>query len=221
MPARLLLVSSNLAGTALRAAVKRIAAGATRAAIVTTAELRPVERRRNAALARLDLCAAGIAHLENFDLDRRPGDELAAFDLVYLAGGNPYYLLKRARETGADAVLERLSECGVPILGANAGALLLGPSLRHLRFFDASVADLGWGTRAALSLVPFTVLPHANRWRARFADYEQRLSLACAACGCQIVELDDGDGLLLDDRQVACLGETWPALPARPTVTAA
>lgn len=206
---RLLLASSNISAPSLSSAVKHLAHGARRGAIVTTAEIKPQERHRHASLAWATLTATGIPELEFFDLDTRPSEDLGEFDFIYLTGGNSYYLLKRVRETDADTVLERLHEAGVPIVGASAGAVLLGPSIRHMRIFDPNVPDLGWKSTAALNLAPFSVLPHANRWRARFSDYEARLATACTVSGCQIVELNDGEGVSIEDRNVRCVGGDW------------
>eukprot|EP01031_Cornospumella_fuschlensis_P015511 gene15511-18963_t len=88
MTPRLLLVSSNIAQPQFAAAVARLAQGAARAAVVTTAEPKLKERNRNAVLARETLLAVGVPTVEFFDFDARASTDLAAFDLVYLAGGN-------------------------------------------------------------------------------------------------------------------------------------
>jgi dipeptidase E len=164
---------------------------------VTTADPKLKARNRNALLAREALLAAGVAEVHFFDLDTEPSGDLARFDLIYLAAGNPYYLLARVRETEADSVLEEMVAAGRLVMGASAGALLLGRSLSALSVFDPSVADFGCKNPAALSLVPFAVLPHANRWKARFADYPARLASARALCRSEIVELADDEGLLV------------------------
>lgn len=205
---RLLLVSSNLAAPAFGATVKRFTQDAARGAIVTTSETKLKERTHHALLASAAL-ASGTMSLEFFDLDQDPSEELEQFDAIFLTGGNPYYLLRRIRETDADAVLEKRYEAGVPLMAVGAATVLLGPSLRHLRIFDPNVPDLGWKSTAALNLIPFTVLPHANRWRSRFSDYEARLASACTVSGCQIVELNDGEGVSVEGRKISCVGGGW------------
>lgn len=213
MTPRLLLLSSNLAQPHLATAVRRLAHGAACAAVVTTAESKLKERNRNALLARETLLAAGVPAVEFFDFDSRPSAELAAFDLVYLAGGNPYYLLQRVRETGADSVLEDMVAAGRPVIGSSAGALLLGRSLNVVPVFDTSVPDLGCRNPTALGLVPFTVLPHTNRWKSRFADYADRLAAARVRCRSAIVEIADDEALLVAGDTVTRLGPTVAEFP--------
>ncbi len=213
MTSRLFLVSSNLAQPHFTAVVNNLVRGAARAAIVTTAEPKLKERNRNAVLARDTLLAVGVPAVEFFDFDKQPSADLAAFDLVYLAGGNPYYLLQRVRDTGADAVIEEIVEAGRPIIGSIAGALLLGRSLNVVPVFDTSVPDLGCKDTDALRLVPFTVLPHTNRWKARFADYAARVATARVLCRSEILEITDDEGLLIDGDTVTRVGSTFPPTP--------
>jgi dipeptidase E len=213
MRSRLFLISSILAQPHFTATVSILARGAARAAVVTTAEPKLKERNRNAVLARETLLAVGVPAVEFFDFDTQPRAGLAAFDLVYLAGGNPYYLLQRVRETGADDVIEDMVEAGRPIIGSSAGALLLGRSLNVVPVFETSVPNLGCKDTEALRLVPFTVLPHANRWKARFADYAARIATARALCRSEILEIADDEGLLIDGDTVTRIGSTFPSSP--------
>ena len=112
-------------------------------------------------------------------------------------------------------------EAGRPIIGSSAGALLLGRSLNVARIFDTSVPDLGCKDTDALRLVPFTVLPHTNRWKARFADYAARVAAAAVLCRSEILEITDDEGLLIDGDTLTRIGSTFPPTPvdlsAQPT----
>jgi dipeptidase E len=217
MTSRLFLISSNLALPHFTTVVSHLARGAARAAVVTTAEPKLKQRSRNAVLARDTLLAVGVPAVEFFDFDMQPSAGLAAFDLAYLAGGNPYHLLQRVRETGANAVIEEMVEAGRPIIGSSAGALLLGRSLNVLPVFDTSVPNLGCKDTDALGLVPFTVLPQANRWKARFADYTARIATAAVLCRSAILEIADDEGLLIDGDTVTRIGSTFLSSPVQPS----
>ena len=130
-----------------------------------------------------------------------------------MAGGNPYYLLQRVRETGADAIIEEMIAAGRPFIGSSGGALLLGPSLNVVPVFDTSVPDLGCRNSTALGVVPFAVLPHPNRWKARFADYAARLATARVLCRSKIVEIADDEGILVDGDTITRIGDAFPPSP--------
>ncbi|MBI5691870.1 MAG: Type 1 glutamine amidotransferase-like domain-containing protein [Verrucomicrobia bacterium] len=195
MPVRLLLVSTNLAVAWLERTVRALASDCGRAAVVTTAEPIGKERSRNAMLARAAVAGAGVARQTYFDFDERPATELDDFDCVVLASGNPFYLLGSLHRSGGDEAIERFLASGRPLLACGAGALVLGRSLWPVRAFDSSVSPLGTGHPAALSLVPYSLLIHANRWRSRLVDYAARLESVRNLCG-PVVELDDDEALL-------------------------
>lgn len=213
MPQRLLLVSSHIAQPHLAAVVRNLAQSVTRAAVVTTADPKLKERNRNAVHARDTLLALGVPAVEFFDFDAQPSADLAGFGLVYLAGGNPYYLLQRVRETDAESVLREMFANGRPLIGSSAGALLLGRSLNVVKVFDPALADLHDISTDALGLVPFTVLPHANRWKSRFTDYADRFAAARVLCRSDMLEIADDEGLLVVGDTLTRIGSTFPPTP--------
>src|SRR5690606_22853391 len=113
------------------------------AAIVTTASVEFKEENRNAIAAYAAIQLAGFRQVTYFDFDHDNPEDLASFDLVYLSGGNPHYLLMRIMESRAKVVLTELARRGVPIIGASAGALVLGPSTSLVDVFDPGLPDYG------------------------------------------------------------------------------
>jgi len=80
-------------------------------------------------------------------------------DIIYVQGGNTYYLLKCIKESGFDEVVKELLEKGVIYIGVSAGSYVAGPTIEqsnwvheHNRF---GLTDL-----TAMNLVPFLLLVH-------------------------------------------------------------
>jgi peptidase E len=194
---RCLLLSSNPSPSAAQAAIALLVGSKSRAAIVTTASFEHKEKNRNAIIAHHTFEEMGFRSVEFFDLDVSSAHELALFDLIYLAGGNPHYLLKRLRETGGDHVVSSLIGAGRPFVGSSTGALVLGRSTAVVDSFDPALESHGFLSRAGLSLVPFSMLPHANRWREKYADYERLLADVRGHSEVPVIELNDNQALLL------------------------
>lgn len=194
MDPNLLIVSTNLAVRWLESTVRSMAQDCASAAVVTTAEPKLKERAHHAMLAHDALARAGVSRVEYYDFDCVPAAMLADFGCVCLASGNPFYLLERLRDTGGDGVIEDLIAAGRPVFACGAGALLLGRTLRHVRSFDTSVSNLRCVNATALGVLPYSLLLQANRWRARFGDYAERLERSRRVCG-EMVELDDDEAL--------------------------
>jgi peptidase E len=205
---RLLLACSHLAVPWLGPVLRNLLGGCRRVAVVTTAEPKLKERSLNAVLAQRAVEAAGVRGAPFVDLEAPDHAGLAGFDAVCLASGNPFPLLDALRATRTDCELETLVASGHPLVACGPSAMVLGQTLRHLRLFDPSVSDLGGASPVGLGLLPFSLLPHANRWRARWRDYPERLDGARQVWG-EIVELDD-------DEALGCAGQDVVRLVAHP-----
>jgi cyanophycinase-like exopeptidase len=120
-------------------------------------------------------------------VDRRGADderlvaELDGVDLVYLAGGDPLYLL----ETLRDSLLWRRLLDGLPqgraIAGSSAGAMVLGQTMGYRGEWTA-----------ALGLLPgICALPHFQEWGA---DALPRLEKRSAERGLTLLGIDGATG---------------------------
>lgn len=79
-----------------------------------------------------DLLKCGIQdqNIKVFDLHTGIGlDELRQFDVVYLCGGNPAYLLERINATGFHATLMAYIQASGAVIGVSAGSLIFSNNL--------------------------------------------------------------------------------------------
>lgn len=85
--------------------------------------------------------------------------ELKKFDVIYVAGGNSFYLLEKMRKSGFDKIVKKLTESEVIYVGSSAGAVVAGPDIWPIRpLDDPSKANIR--SFKALNLVSFIPLPH-------------------------------------------------------------
>lgn len=88
-------------------------------------------------------------------------EKLADCDVVYVNGGNTFYLLDWARKSGFDKVIKDLVSQGKVYIGTSAGSLLVGPDISVSGWkssWDRNI--VGLKDFRGLSLVPFVVSPH-------------------------------------------------------------
>jgi cyanophycinase len=120
---------------------------------------------------------------------------LEEFDLVYLTGGDPVYLLEALRGTYAWQALLRVLARGGVLAGSSAGAMVLGG--------QAWAPGEGW--REGLGAAPgLAVLPHHATLAARWNVDDMRRGLPPAVT---LVGLEECAGL-------AGSGADWQALGA-------
>ncbi len=146
-----------------------------------------------AADRRPDLAGAtGVAHFRSLGADAEAVlitdratahddalvNQLAAADLVYMAGGNPRHLLESLRDTPAWETLRRRWREGMALGGSSAGAMVLCQAM----LFQGKLIE-------ALSLVPRSaVLPHFERRDAGSAEAAHKIFIDAGLVGVGIDE---------------------------------
>jgi dipeptidase E len=87
-------------------------------------------------------------------------EELKGMDVIFVAGGNTFYLLEKVRESGFDRVAKKLINEGVVYIGSSAGAVLAGPTIEIINKMDDPADAPNLKSFKALNLVNFIVMPH-------------------------------------------------------------
>jgi dipeptidase E len=87
---------------------------------------------------------------------------LAGFDVLYIQGGNTFYLLDQMRCSGADRMIqERVAAHGTVSCGVSAGSILAGPEISSAGWSPAwDRNEVGLTDLTGLHLVPFVLSPH-------------------------------------------------------------
>lgn len=87
---------------------------------------------------------------------------LDGVDAIYVAGGMADHLMAVLRGTGADAVLVERVQAGLPYMGASAGAMIMGTSIKPAIVLDGPTEGTSLGDLSGLGLVDAVLLPHAD-----------------------------------------------------------
>ncbi|QQS19477.1 Type 1 glutamine amidotransferase-like domain-containing protein [Candidatus Saccharibacteria bacterium] len=87
-------------------------------------------------------------------------EALGNTDIVYVAGGNTFHLLKQLRETGFDKMLDNFVNNGGLYAGASAGALIAGPDIGAISSIDEPEKVTGLKSTEGLRWVNVVPIPH-------------------------------------------------------------
>ncbi|GAB89112.1 Type 1 glutamine amidotransferase-like domain-containing protein [Gordonia rhizosphera] len=83
-------------------------------------------------------------------------------DVVFVSGGNVFYLLAVMRSRGfADLLTERV-EAGLPYVGVSAGACVVGADIEPLSLLDDPEEGAGLASTKGLGWIDEVVIPHAD-----------------------------------------------------------
>lgn len=88
--------------------------------------------------------------------------KLGSFDVIFVEGGNTFYLLKYIRESGFNKVIKSFLDKGGIYLGVSAGTMVAGLNIesanwKHMDKNIVSLEDL-----TGLKLVPFVISVHID-----------------------------------------------------------
>lgn len=104
----------------------------------------------------------GASYTE-FDIVGKSEEELekalSNADIIYIEGGNTFYLLKAIRETGFNKLIKEAVNHGVIYWGVSAGSYVACPSI-IVAAWRAERERFGVTDLTALNLVPFVVKAH-------------------------------------------------------------
>lgn len=119
-----------------------------------------VQKSRNKyfILARKQLESMGIIQVKYFDLESENVEELKAFDMIYIPGGNTFLLLQVIEDNNLFFALQKILSEKI-VIGVSAGALLLTPTIRIANEIEPD-EYLTVKSMDGLTLVDFEVYPH-------------------------------------------------------------
>lgn len=127
--------------------------------------------------------------------------KLINFDVIFVEGGNTFYLLKYIRESGFDKILKPFLERGGIYLGVSAGTMVAGLNIEsaNWKYMDKNIVNLKDLT--GLKLVPFVFSVHIDESNidiikecASKADYP-------------VIALTDTQALLVDNGTQRIVGK--------------
>lgn len=85
-------------------------------------------------------------------------------DIIYVAGGNTFYLLQELKRTGTDKLLADEINKGKLYIGESAGAILTAPDIGYSQKWIMWEKAPDLKDYSGLNVVDFYVVPHYKNW---------------------------------------------------------
>lgn len=113
--------------------------------------------------------------VEDFDLKNKTEDEtrktLSKYDVIFVAGGNTFYLLNEANKSGFVKVARELVGAGKIYIGSSAGSYLACPTIEAADWKHADRNIVNITNWSALGLVNFIITAHYSpEWEEAVRD---------------------------------------------------
>jgi dipeptidase E len=81
-------------------------------------------------------------------------------DMIYVSGGNTFFLLNEFVKTGTDTIIIEEIKKGKPYIGASAGSVIASPNIQYVEKMDDKTKAENLTDYKALNLIDFYPLPH-------------------------------------------------------------
>ncbi len=123
--------------------------------------------------------------------------DLSEFKVIFVSGGNTYYLLDHIRKSGFDTFIKEMLKKSVIYIGASAGSSIMGPTLDHLTTIDHPEIVPELTNYTALNLVPHLIVPHYGRDK-----YEGRHTKMKEVWGDKLTFLADNQAIVVNGDKI-------------------
>ena len=131
------------------------------AVIITTAH-REKEKNKWAIKAAEQLKEIDFKEITFVDLDQQTEGNLPNADLIYICGGNTFYLLNSIhRHIGIDRFKQYIKNCQIYI-GVSAGAAILGKDIQILENIKMDLNEVNLQQTQGLNFLSKEIIPHSD-----------------------------------------------------------
>ncbi|KOR84362.1 Type 1 glutamine amidotransferase-like domain-containing protein [Peribacillus frigoritolerans] len=171
-----------------------------KATIITTASHKK-QNNRFAMKAKEDLLGFGFKRVDFNDIEFDKPELLEKYNVIYINGGNPFYLLYHMKKSGADLILKDIAKQNTVIVGVSAGAIILGPNIEVVNYFTPQINTVDMQDLTALGLTNKAIFPHYDRedlfQNNSGRSIEDRLKVFENINKCSVVRLKDDESVLI------------------------
>ncbi len=102
--------------------------------------------------------------VDELDISTATADEISnklkGNDMIYVTGGNTFFLMQELKRTGADQIIIEEVNAGKLYIGESAGAVVTAADIEYVKEMDSVKKAPHLMDFSALGLVDFYILPH-------------------------------------------------------------
>jgi dipeptidase E len=147
----------------------------------------------------------GIEDIEEFDLKNKTqkeiGSKLSDKDIIFVNGGNTFYLLYWVKKSGFNQLLPKLLDEGKLYVGVSAGSYIACPTIEAATWKHGDKNKIGLEDLTGLNLVPFLITPHFEE------KYRTIIETSAKTTKYPIVALYNTQAVLVEDSLYRVVGK--------------
>lgn len=118
-------------------------------------------------------------------------------DCIYVCGGNTFYLLKKLKESGYLAKIQKWVNEGMLYIGASAGSVIATPDINYILCMDTN--DCSLDDTSGLSFVTASVIPH-------YTDEFSETASLLRKNGGEVLTISDSQAISIQGEKIVKVG---------------
>ena len=150
-------------------------------------------------------------NVEEIDIEgKREADlmrMLEVKDIIFVEGGNTFYLLKAMQDCNFKKVIRTLLKRGIVYIGVSAGSIVAGKTIETVSWRNADKNTIGLKNLKGLNLVPFNIFVH---YQSTYDEIIKQKMKNPKKRQKQLKILADGQALLVQGPNTYYLGQGEP-----------
>lgn len=145
----------------------------------------------------LELCADKVKQIDlrDFSDSSQLKKTLEKFNVIWIGGGNTYYLRWLAKKSGFDQIINDLVESGIVYGGESAGAIIAGPTLDGFQKAD-DPQEADEVILEGFHLTETVVVPHCDH--PKYADLMREATRHAERLGFKSVQINEDQAVIVN-----------------------
>lgn len=120
-------------------------------------------------------------------------------DIIYVTGGNTFFLLEELKRTGADKIIIEEVNAGKLYIGESAGAIVTAVNIEYAKGMDNPKKAPGLLNFDALNLVDFYTVPHYTNFP--FKKAAQKIMIQYSS-ELKLLPISNHEAIIMDDDEI-------------------
>ena len=206
---RLLLTAYGLCTNEIKEAFYRLLPqdySAFKIAIVTTSQPELKEKHHQMISVKNTFQDMGFNNVDFIDIEFEDSDKLRNYDIIFLNGGYPFYLLHHLKRSGADITLKNLIDDGKIVVGLSCGSYVLGKDniLCNELYPENNIYKTT--DMSALNAVDLRIWPHFEEQCSIYPELAGRILEFESKYNCEVTRLNNNQAILVLGDKVEKIG---------------
>jgi len=178
----------------------------TKACIISTSWPKEKEKHPQMNQIKNDLIDMNVTKVDFLDVEFEDANKLYDYDLIFLNGGYPFYLLHFLKKSGADRILKEKFRSGSLIFGLSAGSIVMGRSINLMQYLYPEDNRFNDVDLTGLNLTHLQIYPHFKEMLTRDATIKEKITEYENKTEIHITRLNNNQAVKIDNDTLTFLG---------------